>query len=132
MTALRRVLYLQAAVFAALGIPIVVAPRFVLVTVLGQPLYPDYSWVRIVGVAAFVGAMFMVLVAHHAEQTWWWSWAFVVLRAGEGVVATLNALLGLPEGAAAWPWWAFALVSWGFVAGLIYGLARAGVERPPV
>jgi len=129
---LRRVLYLQAAVFAALGIPMVLAPGFLLVTLLGQPPYPEYAWVRIVGIAAIVGALFMILVAHHAEQTWWWSWAFVVLRTGEGLVATLNALFGLPQGAAAWPWWAFAGLSWAFVAGLLYGLARAGAERQPV
>jgi hypothetical protein len=129
---LRRVLYLQAGVFAALGIPLAVAPRFVLLTVLGQPPNPDYSWARITGVGAFAMALLMVLVAHHAEQTWWWSWAFLVLRAGEGLIATLNALFGLPEGAPAWPWWAFAGLSWAFVAGLLYGLARAGAERPPV
>ncbi|MGH2682632.1 MAG: hypothetical protein ACRDIX_05310 [Actinomycetota bacterium] len=132
MNVLRRVLYLQAGVSAALGIPLVVAPRLVLVNLLQQPAYPDYSWARITGIGAFAMALLMVLVAHHAEQTWWWSWAFVVLRAGEGLVATLNALFGLPDGAAAWPWWAFAGLSWAFVAGLVYGLARAGVERPPV
>lgn len=132
MNALRRVLYLQALVWAVLSLPLAVAPRFLLVTVLGQPSYPDYAWARVAGIDGFVLALLMVLVAHHAEQTWWWTWAFVLVTAAEAVVATLNALFGLPGGAAAWPWWSFALVSWALVGGLLYGLARAGMERPPV
>jgi hypothetical protein len=132
VTVLRRVLYLQALVWASLGLPLAIAPRFLLVTVFGQLPYLDYALARIAGIDGFVLAMLMVLVAHHAEQTWWWSWAFVLVAAASATVATLNALVGLPEGASSWPWWLSAVLSWGFVVGLLYGLARAGAERPPV
>jgi hypothetical protein len=132
MTVLRRVLYVQALVWASLGIALAIAPHFVLVTLFGQPPYPDYALARIAGIDGFVLAMLIVLVAHHAEQTWWWSWAFVLIAAASGAVAAFNALVGLPDGASSWPWWLSAVVSWAFVAGLVYGLARAGVDRPPV
>jgi hypothetical protein len=130
--ALRRVLYLQALVWASLGLSLAMAPRFVLVTAFGQPPYLDYALARIAGIDGFVLALLMVLVAHHAEQAWWWSWAFVLLSGATGAASTLNALIGVPEGASSWPWWLSAVLSWGFVAGLLYGLARAGVQRPPV
>ena len=118
--------------WASLGILLAIAPRFLLVAVFGQPPYLDYALVRIAGIDGFVLALLMVLVAHHVEQAWWWSWAFVLLAAASAVVSTLNALIGLPEGASSWPWWLSAVLSGAFAAGLLYGLARAGVGRPPV
>lgn len=132
MDALRRVLYLAALVWGVAGILLTAAPGFLLVTLFGQPQYEDYAWVRIGGIDAVALALLAVLVAHHLEQAWWWTWAFVLVAAGEAAVATLNALFGAPPGAGLWLWWLFAGVQWIFAAGLLYGLARAGVERPPV
>lgn len=129
MATLRRVLYLQALVWAALGLSLALLPRFVLVTLFGQPEYLDYLLVRLGGIDAFALALLMVLVAHHAEQAWWWTWAFVIMTAGEALATTLHAALALPPGAAAWPWWLFAVVAWGFVVALLWGLASAGHER---
>ncbi len=63
MALLRRVLYLQAAVWTLAGVALAALPRFVLSTVFGQVHYPEYAWVRIVGVTSFALALFMVLVA---------------------------------------------------------------------
>ena len=131
MALLRRLLYIDALLSALGGASLVLLPRFLLATVLGQPPYPDYAWVRLLGVSGLALSLLMVLVAHRIEELWWWSWAFVTLEAGAALVATLHALLGLPGEAAAWPWWAMAGISWGLAGGLVWGLARAGMERPP-
>jgi hypothetical protein len=132
MTLLRRVLYLQALVWSALGLALALAPRFVLVTILGQPRYTEYAWVRLGGVMSFTLALLMVMVAHRAEQLWWWSWAFALMAAATAVIVTLNAAFGLPPDASAWMWWVFAAVTWGFAIALAWGLGRAGLEHPPV
>lgn len=131
MSLLRRVLYLQAAVWSVAGLALGLVPRFVLITLFGQPAYVEYAWIRVVGVEAFVLALLMVLVAQRAEELWWWSWAFVALSGGVAGVATLNAGFGLPRGGSAILWWAFAGISWAFAAGLLRGLGRAGKEAPP-
>jgi hypothetical protein len=130
--ALKRVLYLAALAWGVAGVLLTAAPNFLLVTLFGQPVYEDYAWVRIGGIDALALALLAILVAHHLEQAWWWTWAFVLVAAGEAMVATLNALFGAPPGAGLWLWWLFAVVQWTFAAGFLYGLARAGVERPPV
>jgi hypothetical protein len=129
---LRRVLYLAALIWGAAGVLLVTVPGFLLIRVFGQPGYEEYAWVRIGAVDAVALALLAVLVAHHLEQAWWWSWAFVVVAAGEALVFTLNALVGTPEGAAVWPWWLFAIGQWLLALGLLWGLARAGAERPTV
>jgi hypothetical protein len=129
---LRRVLYLTALIWGTAGILLIAVPRFLLVTLFGQPVYQDYAWVRIGGIDALALALLAVLVAHHLEQAWWWTWAFVLVAAGEAIVATLNALFGAPPEAGLWLWWLFAAGQWALAAGLVYGLARAGAERPPV
>ena len=128
VTLLRRVLYLQAvgATLASLGL--VAFPRFLLVTLLGQPEYEDYAWLRLVGVQAFTLSLVIVLVAQRIEELWWWSWAFVVVAFGTAAVCTLHALLGLPDGADAWPWIAIAAYGWGVAFGLLLGISRAGSE----
>jgi hypothetical protein len=128
---LRRVLYLDALGCVLAGIPLVIVPRFVGVSLFGQPEYPDYAVARLLGVSLITLALFMVLVAHRIEELWWWSWAVVILEFGAAAVATLHALVGLPAGAAAWPWWLLAGVSLALFTGLLWGLARTGVERPP-
>jgi hypothetical protein len=122
---------LQALVWAACGIAIAVAPRFVLVTVFDLPPLPDQGYVRIAGVFAFSLSLLMVLVARRLETLWWFAWAFVLATAGSAIVAALNALFGLPDGVSPLLWWVFATVSTAFTVGLLAGLAKTGTERPP-
>jgi hypothetical protein len=131
MELLRRVMVLQAAVWAACGVAIAVAPRFVLVSMFDLPPLPDQGYVRIAGVFAFSLALLMVLVARRLTELWWFAWAFVIATAGSAVVAALNALFGLPEGASPLLWWVFAALSAAFTVGLLAGLAKTGTERPP-
>jgi hypothetical protein len=130
MRILRRVLYLDALLSALLGLALAMAPGFAIVTVLGQPAAPDWALVRILGISLFTVALLMVLVAQRVEELWWWSWAFVIQGVGVAVVSTLHPLFGLPQGAASWPWWLLAAVVWALVLGYLWGLARAGIERP--
>ncbi len=130
MALLRRVLYLQAAVWTLAGVALAALPRFVLSTVFGQVHYPEYAWVRIVGVTSFALALFMVLVAQRADEVWWWAWAFVIADVLIVVVAGANAAFGLPKGSSAALWWMLAAVSAVFAAGLVWGLGRTGQERP--
>ena len=123
---------LQALVWAACGIAIAVAPRLVLVTMFDLPPLPDQGYVRIAGVFAFSLSLLMVLVARRLETLWWFAWAFVLATAGSAIVAALNALFGLPEGASPLLWWLFATVSAAFTVGLLAGLAKTGTERPPI
>jgi hypothetical protein len=123
---------LQAVVWAACGIAIAVAPRFVLVTLFDLPPLPDQGYVRIAGVFAFSLSLLMVLVARRLETLWWFAWAFVLATAGSAIVAALNALFGLPDGVSPLLWWVFAAVSTAFTVGLLAGLAKTGTERPPL
>jgi hypothetical protein len=122
---------LQALVWAACGIAIAVAPRFVLVTLFDLPPLPDQGYVRIAGVFAFSLSLLMVLVARRLETLWWFAWAFVLAAAGSAIVAALNALFGLPDGVSPLLWWVFATISTAFTFGLLAGLAKTGTERPP-
>jgi hypothetical protein len=121
---------LQALVWAACGIAIALAPRFVLVTVFDLPSLPDQGYVRIAGVFAFSLSLLMVLVARRLETLWWFAWAFVIASAGSAIVAVLNAF-GLPDGVSPLLWWVFAALSTAFTIGLLAGLAKTGTERPP-
>jgi hypothetical protein len=123
---------LQALVWAACGIAIAVAPRFVLVTLFDLPPLPDQGYVRIAGVFAFSLSLLIVLVARRLETLWWFAWAFVLATAGSAIVAALNALFGLPDGVSPLLWWVFAAVSTAFTVGLLAGLAKTGTERPPL
>jgi hypothetical protein len=129
---LKRVLILQAAVWATCGLAIALAPRFVLVTLFDLPEPPDLGYVRVAGVCSLSLAMLMVLLSRRLAELWWWSWAFVVAAAGTALIAFLNALFGLPDGASPLLWWLFAAAGSAFTAGLLAGLARAGTERPPL
>jgi hypothetical protein len=131
MSLLRRVLTFDALLSGLVGVALVAVPRFVLVTLLGQPELSDQALIRLLGVASVVLALLMVLIAHRIEELWWWCWAFVVLEAGTATVATFHAAFGVPSGAEAWPWWALGLGSWAFAFALLWGIARAGVETPP-
>jgi len=130
MATLRRTLYLQAGVWALVGISLAVAPRFVLETVFGQPAYPDEAWLRVVGGQSFGLAMFMVLVGHRVHELWWWSWGFCLVTAGLAIVTLLNAAFGLAPGEPAALWWVFAGVTAAFAFSLLWGLARTARETP--
>ena len=132
MDLLRRVLTIQAVVWAACGVAIAVAPGFVLVTIFDLAPLPDTGYVRIAGIFSFSLALLMVLVARRLEQLWWFAWAFVIAAAGSAVVAALNAAFGLPDEASPLLWWLFAATSTLFTVGLLAGLAKTGTERPPL
>jgi hypothetical protein len=129
---LKRVLVLQAAVWAVCGLAIALAPRFVLVTLFDLPDPPDFGYVRVAGVCSLSLAMLMVLLSRRLAELWWWSWAFVIAAGGTALVALVNALFGLPDGVSALLWWLFAAASTAFTVGLLAGLAKAGTERPPL
>lgn len=129
---LKRVLILQAAVWAVCGIAIALVPRFVLESLFDLPVMPDLGYVRVAGACSLSLAMLMVLLSRRLTELWWWSWAFVVATAGTAVIAVLNALFGLPEGASPLLWWLFAATSASFTVGLLAGLAKAGTENPPI
>lgn len=130
MAILRRVLYIDALGSFLVSVSLSFAPGFMVTTVFGQPEYPDYAVVRLFAVCLFVLSLFMVLVAQRIEEVWWWSWAFVILEFGGAVVSTAHLAFGLPQGAAAWPWWLLAGASWALCFGFLWGLARTGNERP--
>ena len=132
MDLLRRVLTIQAVVWAACGAAIAVAPSFVLVTMFDLPALPDTGYVRIAGIFSFSLSLLMVLVARRLQELWWFAWAFVLATAGSAIVAALNALFGLPDGVSPLLWWVFAVVSGAFTFGLLAGLAKTGTERPPL
>jgi hypothetical protein len=128
---LQRVLYLDALTSAVVGVLLAAVPRFLMETVFGQPRSPDDEVYRLLGVALILASLLMVLVGHRIEDVWWWCWAFVFFEAGTALVSLLNAALGMPPGAAAWPWWVLGLVSLSFAATFVWGIGRAGMERPP-
>lgn len=132
MSLLRTVLRWQAVLWAATGVALVLAPGWIVERLLDQPPLGEDAWLRLAGVLAIALAAQMVLVQRRVEDLWWWSWSFVVLEVGTALVLLLNAAVGLPDGAAAWPWWAVGVLN-AAVAGLEIGaLARAGTERSPL
>jgi hypothetical protein len=130
MNALRRTLYLQAAVWAAAGLAFAVAPRFALVSLFDQPQSQEYAWLRLFGVQAVSLAMLMVLVAHRIEELWWWSWTFAFMTAITTAVVLLNAAFGLSAGQSSLLWWLFSVVALAFSLALLYGLFVSSREQP--
>ncbi|HEY3209598.1 MAG TPA: hypothetical protein VGL18_07335 [Actinomycetota bacterium] len=130
MDTLRRVLYLEAGVWAVSGAALVLAPRFVLMTVFDQPAQGEFAWLRLYGVQAVGLAMLMVLVAHRIEQLWWWSWAFALVTAGTAAIVVLNAAFGLTPHQSSALWWLFAFVTLIFAFALLYGLFVSSKEQP--
>jgi hypothetical protein len=129
MQALRRVLHLQAAVWSVAGVALLVAPRFVLVTLFDQPRQ-EFAWVRVLGIQALGLGMMMVLVAHRVEELWWWSWGFAFVAVATAVVVLLNAAFGLAPHESSLLWWVFAALSALLTLGLLYGLYQASREQP--
>jgi hypothetical protein len=132
MTLLKRVLYWQAAMWALSGVALVTVPGWLVERVLDQPPVGDDVWLRAMGAMAVVLSLLMVLVAHHVDKVWWWAWAFVILEASTAALFAVNALVSLPAGAAAWPWWLLAGVKLVVGAMELVGLAKVGLERSPV
>jgi hypothetical protein len=130
MSVLRRVLYLQAAVWGIGGVGLALIPHIVLETIFNQAPYPEYAWVRMLGIEDVALAMLMILVAQRATELWWWSWAFVFPTALIALVAVLNATLSLTKFSSPVMWWLLAGVNVAFTAGLLLGLARTARERP--
>lgn len=130
MKLLRPVLYAQAALWTGFGLLIAVSPRWLLQTVGGQPPLGDDAWARTVGVTAVVLALLMVLVAQRLDDVWWWAWAFALLEIGVGTLFVFHALLSLPSGAAAWPWWLLGAANTAFAALDLVGLGFTAQEKP--
>ncbi len=130
MKLLRRLLKVQAILWAAWGLLALVAPRWLVETVMGQPALGDAVWLQSIGVLSLVLSLLTVLVSQKLDDVWWWSWAFAIADVGLGTVCVLHALFGLPEGAAAWPWWTLGAVNAVLGAGLLVGMADAGQEKP--
>jgi hypothetical protein len=130
MRILRRFLYVTAALNAVVGLALALVPKIVTKNLFAQVPYPEYAWVRIVGIQAFALAMLQVLVAQRSTDVWWWSWAFVLVEGLIAVVAALNAIFGLVPGSSPVLWWLIAGVNSVLTVGLIWGLGRTGQERP--
>jgi hypothetical protein len=130
MTLLRRSLLTFAAVWAGCGATVALVPRWVLVDLFDQVPYPDYTYVRVSGTAAIGLALLAVLVSRSLDSVWWWSWAFVVSTAFTATVTTLNAIFSVPSGAGTFLWWMFAASNAALAAALLFGLGRAGQEKP--
>ena len=71
-----------------------------------------------------------MLVIRKLDDLWWWCWAFVLFDGSVAVIALSHAAIGLPDGAAAWPWWLFGAAAAAFTALYLVGLAKAGREKP--
>ena len=131
MKLLRRVLYLDAIVWAVTGLLLLVVPVWLLEDAFGQAPAGDYAWVRMAAILGIGIAMLMVMVAHRIETLWWFTWAFVLTEAGLALLTVLHVLLGLPDGSGAFLWWLFATVSASFAAAMLAGLTKTGLERQP-
>jgi hypothetical protein len=127
---LRRALYLQAAVWAAAGLALALAPRLLLVSLFRQPEHPDYTWFRLLGLHVIGLAMLMVLVGHCLEDLWWWSWAFALVTVGMAAIVLLNAAFGLEPGESGVLWWAMGGLSLVFSMTLLWGLFVSAQEHP--
>ena len=129
MKLLRRTLWWQAGLWALAGLAFLAVPGWLVEQVLDQGPLSEEAWLRVMGAMAIVLAMTMVLVANRIEDLWWWTWAFAILEILTAAVFALNAALGLPEGAAAWPWWLLAGAN--LLVGVldVTGLAQTGLER---
>ena len=130
MSLLRRALGVGAVLLLALSAPLVVIPRTIVETVMGQEQTGDVVWIRLLGVASVALALFHVLILRKLDDLWWWCWAFVVFDGLSALVVIVHATVGLPEGSAAWPWWFYGATSAVFTGLYVVGLAKTGQEKP--
>ena len=129
MNLLRRTLSIGAFVLLVTSLALLIAPGWLTGILLGQSPTQDV-WLRLLGATSLSLALIHVLIARKIEELWWWSWAIVAFDAITAIVTILHALVGLPEGSPAWPWWVTGSVSTLFAALYLAGLARAGQEKP--
>jgi hypothetical protein len=127
---LRRALSVGALLLAATSLALLIAPGWVVERVLDQAATPGDVWLRLLGAAELSLALVHVLILRKLEDLWWWTWALIAFDGLGAVIAILHAVVGLPEGSAAWPWWLAGAVSALFTALYLAGLARAGQEKP--
>jgi hypothetical protein len=130
MSLLRRALGVGAVLLLVLAAPLVVFPRAIVETVMGQGQTPDVVWIRLFGAAGLALALFHVLVLRKLDDLWWWCWAFVIFDGLTSLIVILHVSTGLPDGSAAWPWWIFGASSALFMTLYVVGLAKAGQEKP--
>jgi hypothetical protein len=130
MSLLRRALGAGAVLLLALSAPLVVIPRTIVETVMGQGPTGDDVWIRLFGTAAVALALFHVLVLRKLDDLWWWCWAFVIFDGSMAAIVITHATVGLPDGSAAWPWWVFGAISALFTGLFVVGLAKTGQEKP--
>jgi hypothetical protein len=130
MMLLRRVLALGALLLIGIGVPLALVPSTVTERLLGQQPLGDDVWLRLFGVAGVVIGLFHVLIIRKLDDVWWWCWAFVLFDGVSAVIVVLHAVIGVPEGAAVWPWWLYGFISAAFSGLYLAGIARAGTEKP--
>jgi hypothetical protein len=130
MSLLRRALGVGAVLLLVLAAPLVVFPRAIVETVMGQGQTSDVVWIRLFGAAGLALALFHVLILRKLDDLWWWCWAFVIFDGLTSLIVILHVSTGLPDGSAAWPWWIFGASSALFMALYVVGLAKAGQEKP--
>lgn len=130
MSLLRRALGAGALVSVALSLGLLLVPGWVATTLLRQADDPPDVYLRLLGAALLSLALVHVLIVRKLEDLWWWTWAIVAFDGLAAAIAVTHAAVGLPEGSAAWPWWALGAVSVGLSAACVAGLARAGQEKP--
>jgi hypothetical protein len=121
----------MAVLWALSGLILLVAPGWVAESAMSQGALGEDAWLRVAGVMSIALAAQMVLVTRRIEELWWWSWTFVLLEMATALVLVVSGLVGLPEGAASWPWWAVGVVHAGLAGSGVTALARAGTERSP-
>jgi hypothetical protein len=130
MSLLRGALGVGAVLLLVISIPLILVPRTIVETIMGQPPTPDDVWIRLVGAGTLAVGLFHVLILRKLEDLWWWCWAFVIFDGLSAVIVIFHATVGLPEGSAAWPWWVFGATSAVFTGLYVVGLARTGQEKP--
>jgi hypothetical protein len=130
MSLLRRALGLGAVLLLVPAVGLVVIPRTVVETIMGQDPLADDVWIRLFGTGVIALALFHVLILRKLDDLWWWVWAFVIFDGLSAVIVFAHAAVGLPDGSAAWPWWVYGATSALFAGVYIMGLARAGQEKP--
>ena len=130
MTLLRGALGVGAVLLVASSAPLVVIPRTIVETIMGQAPAPDDVWIRLFGAAGVALGLFHILILRKLDDLWWWCWAFVIFDALIALIALVHASVGLPDGSAAWPWWVFGVTSAVFTGVFVVGLAKTGQEKP--
>jgi hypothetical protein len=128
--ALKRVLYAEAALWAAIGLVLAVIPRPVVVGLFGSRAGGALVWHRFLGANVFGLALVMVLVAHRIQEVWWWSWAFAFSSVASAIAALLHSAFGLGSAESRGAWWTASSVLVAFAFGLLYGIFVASREQP--